>query len=170
MTQTLPINSAWIASEIVKGMQEEQSLAADCEARAGAPPDPALSVLYHEMAAADERHATVIETIATRYGHTPTRSVGGGISQVLGSLKDKVGELGSSALDQVGWDLAAKARSVHRLTAWVHTFSAIGDAESARELSAVLAEDQTHAEALQQALNRMVEQNAHGGDDARAGG
>ena len=55
-----------------------------------------------------------------------------------------------------------KAQSVHWHSAWVHTFGAIGETESARELTAVLAEEQTHRDALQQGLNRMVEQRARG--------
>jgi hypothetical protein len=169
MNQTRSVDAAWICSEILKGMDAERSMSADSQSRASAPPDPALSVLYHEIADADERHATIIETAATRYGHTPMRSTSSGIGRVFGSLKDKVGELGSSALDLLSCDLTTKAHSVHWLTAWVHTFSAIGDAESARELSAILAAEQKHGEALQQAFDRMVEQNARGGDDVKAG-
>jgi len=168
MVETTSIDRAWIAAELVKGMEAERSLAADAKTRAESPPDPVLSVLYHEIAAADERHAAVVETIAARYGHVPSKSSGGGISQALGHLKDRIAEIGSNNLDQMVLDVTAKAQSVHWYTAWIHSFSAIGDADSARELSAVLAEEQAHRDALQSGLNRMVEQGARG-STARAG-
>jgi hypothetical protein len=67
-------------------------------------------------------------------------------------------------------DLTAKARSIHWHTAWVHAFGVIGDAESVRELSALLTEEQAHRDALQQGLNRMVEQRARGGDEIQDDG
>jgi len=152
----------WIASEFSKGIDAEQALIDEAKTRAASPPDPALTVLYHEIAAADEKHRAVVETIATRYGHTPTRSVAGGIGETLGRLKDKVGEMGSSALQKVSHDLAAKANAIHWYTAWVQTFQAIGDADSARELAAVLTEEKAHRDALQEGLNRMVTQGATG--------
>ncbi len=160
---------AWIASELMKGVDAERSLAADAKARAESPPDAALSVLYHEIAAADERHATTLETIAARYGQTPSSSTGGGIGRALGELKDKLVELGSDALDQLRQDLTAKAQSVHWHTAWVHAFGALGDTASAEDLSAVLAEEQAHRDALQQGLNRVVEQHARGVDESKTG-
>ena len=160
MAQATSIDRAWIASEFVKGIDAERSLAADAKARGDSPPDSALSVLYHEIAAADERHATVVEKIATRYGHTPSRSAGGGMGRAWGQLKEKIGGLGSNALDLLSGDLTAKADTVHWHTAWVHAFGAIGDTESARELSAVLTEEKAHRDALQEALNRLVEQGA----------
>jgi hypothetical protein len=123
-----------------------------------------MSVLYYEIAAADERHATIVETIATRYGHTPSQAAGGGIGEALGHLRDKFVGLGSDALDQLILDVTAKARSVHWHTAWVHVFGVIGDSDSARELAAVLSEEQAHRDALQQGLNRMVEQRARGAE------
>jgi len=150
----------WIATEFSKGIDAEQSLIDEAKTRAASPPDPALTVLYHEIATADERHRTIVETIATRYGHTPTRSVAGGIGETLGRLKDKVGEMGASALQRVSHDLAAKANAIHWYTAWVQTFQTIGDADSARELSAVLTEEKAHRDALQEGLNRMVAQGA----------
>jgi len=157
---TSTINRDWIAAEFSKGIDAEQALMDDAKARAESPPDPSLGVLYNEIAAADERHRTIIETIATRYGHTPSRSVAGGIGETLGRLKDKVGELGSTALQRVGHDLMGKANSIHWSTAWIQTFEAIGDAESARELSAILTEEKAHRDALQEGLNRMVTQGA----------
>jgi hypothetical protein len=162
MVQTPSVDRAWIAAEFVKGIDAERSLAANAKARADSPPDPSLGVLYHEIAAADERHTRILETIATRYGHTPSPTAGGGVGWAWDQLKDKIGNLGSSSLDQLSWDLMVKAQSVHWHTAWVHTFGAIGETESARELSVVLAEEQTHHDALQQGLNRMVEQRACG--------
>ena len=152
----------WIATEFSKGIDAEQALVDEARARSDSPPDPALQVLYHEIAAADERHRGVVETIATRYGHTPTHSVAGGIGETLGRLKDKVGEIGSTPLQRVSHDLAAKANAIHWYTAWVAAFQAIGDAESARELAAVLTEEKAHRDALQEGLNRMVTQGASG--------
>lgn len=162
MAQTPTADRAWIAAEFVKGIDSERSLAANAKARGDSPPDPALGVLYHEIAAADDRHVSILETIATRYGYTPSRTSGGGVGWRWDQLKEKVGKLGSSAMDQLSWDQMAKAQSVHWHTAWVHTFGAIGDTESARDLSAVLAEEQAHRDALQQGFNRMVEQHARG--------
>ncbi len=150
----------WIAIEFSKGIDAEQSLFDDAKARAVSPPDPALQVLYNEIATADERHRSIVETIATRYGHTPTRSVAGGIGETLGRLKDKVGKMGASPLQQVSQDLVAKANAIHWYTAWIAAFQSIGDAESARELTAVLAEEKSHRDALQEGLNRLVTQGA----------
>jgi len=156
MATASSINRAWIAAEFSKGIDAEQMLIEEAKARAESPPDPALGVLYHEIATADERHRLIIETIATRYGHTPSRSMTGGIGETLGRLKDKVGELGSSPIQRLGHDLMDKANAIHWCTAWVQTFQALGDAESARELSAVLTEEKAHRDALQEGLNRMV--------------
>jgi hypothetical protein len=153
---------AWIASELIKGIEAERSLAKDLRARADSPPDSALGVIYNEIATADERHAAIVETIAIRYGHTPTRSSGGGVGRAWVRLKDSLGELGSSALDHLIWDLTAKAQSVHWHAAWAHALDAIGDPDSARELMAVLTEEELHRDALRQALNRLVEQQARG--------
>lgn len=154
------INRAWIAEEFSKGIAAEETLADEAKARSQSPPDPALGVLYHEIATADERHRAIIETIATRYGHTPSRSVAGGIGETLSRLKEKVGELGTTPLQRIGHDLMAKANAIHWCVAWVHAFEAIGDAESARELAAVLTEEKAHRDALQEGLSRMVAQGA----------
>jgi hypothetical protein len=169
MAQPPAIDRVWIASEIVKGIDAERSLATDAKARAESPPDPDLSVLYHEIAAADERHATIVATIAARYGHTPSPSAAGGIGKALGHLRDKFVGLGSDVLDQLILDVTAKAQSVHWHAAWVHVFGAIGDSVSARELSAVLSEEQAHRDALQQGLNRMVEQQVRGTNEIKNG-
>jgi hypothetical protein len=168
MVQPPSIDRVWIAAELVKGINAERSLAVDAQSRADSPPDAALSVLYHEIAAADERHATIVEKIAVRYGHTPSPTSSGGIGQALGHLRDRFVGLGSDRLDQLILDVTAKAQSVHWYAAWVHTFGAIGDSESARELVAVLTEEQAHRDALQQGLNRMVEQRAHGPVEIKA--
>jgi len=146
----------WIAAEFSRGIEAEQGLANEAKARADSPPDPSLQVLYHEIAAADERHRGAVETIAVRYGHTPSRSMGGGIGETLGRIKDKVSEMGSTPLQKLSHDLGAKANSVHWYTAWVAAFQAVGDAESARELAVVLEEEKSHLDALQQGLNRLV--------------
>lgn len=166
MAQTPSIDRAWISSELVKGIEAERTLAADARSRADSPPDPALSVLYHEIAEADDRHAGIVEAIAVRYGHTPSKSAGGGIGEALGHLKDKIIGIGSNPSEQMSLDVTAKAQSVHWHTAWIHALGAIGDAASAAELSAVLAEEQAHRDALQAGLNRMVERGARGGEDS----
>jgi hypothetical protein len=164
MATATTIHRDWIAAEFSKGIEAEQTLIDEARARAQSPPDPALQVLYNEIAAADERHRGVVETIATRYGHTPTRSVAGGIGEALGRLKEKVGEIGSTPLQLVGHDLAAKANAIHWQTAWIQAFQSIGDAESARELTALLAEEKAHRDALQEGLNRLVTRGASGSE------
>jgi ferritin-like metal-binding protein YciE len=159
------INREWIAAEFSKGVDAERSLAAAAKERADAPPDPAMSVLFHEIAAADERHGKAVETIAIRYGYTPSRSsMAGSLGETLGRIKDKVAEsvVGSSPLEILGHDLVAKANAVHWYTAWIHAFEAIGDTESARELAAILTEEKSHQAALQDGLNRSVERGARG--------
>ena len=103
-----------------------------------------------------------METIATRYGHTPSRSVSGGVGETLGRLRDMVAGMNSSPPDCLSHDLRAKAEAIHWYTAWVHTFDAIGDSESSRELAEVLTEERRHQVALQQGFNRMIEQHARG--------
>src|SRR4051812_20285794 len=147
MASSTSINRDWIASEFAKGIDAEKELLDEAKARSESPPDPSLGVLYHEIAAADERHRAIIETIATRYGHVPSRSVAGGIGETLGRLKDKVSEMGSSPMQLIAHDLSQKANAVHWCTAWVSAFQALGDAESARELSAVLTEQKSHCAA-----------------------
>jgi hypothetical protein len=165
MATASTVNRPWIASELVKLLDIERALADGAKARADSPPDPSLGVVYREIAAADERHVAAVETIATRYGHTPARGVGGGVGEALGRLKEKVGELGSGPLDRLVHDLAAKAEATHWLVAWVGTLEALGDEASARELAAVLAEEQRHRDALQAGLNRLVEATASGAGD-----
>jgi len=166
MASAASINRAWIAEEFSKGIDAEQELLEESKARAQDPPEPDLGVLYHEIAAADERHLKIVETIATRYGHTPKRNVTGGIGEALGRIKEKVGEIGSSPLQRVSRNLEAKANAIHWCTAWVQAFQTVGDAESGRELAAVLTEEKAHRDALQEALNRMVTKGALGGEGA----
>ena len=131
MASRTEIDRDWISKEFSRGIDAEKELLEDAKARAESPPDPSLGVLYHEIAAADERHRAIIETIATRYGHVPARSVAGGIGETLGRLKDKVSEMGSSPMQLISHDLNMKANAVHWSTAWVLAFEAIGDAKSA---------------------------------------
>jgi|GEM_PF-1315949 len=162
MATASPTHRSWIAAEFSKGIAAEQMLCDEAKARAQSPPDPALGVLYHEMATADERHRAIVETIATRYGHTPSRSVAGGFGETLGRLREKVSEIGSSPHQRVAHDLLSKANAIHWITAWVQTFQSLGDAESARELAVVLTESQAHRDALQEGLNRLVLRGATG--------
>ncbi len=162
MATSHSVNRDWIAAEFSKGIEAEHRLQVDAEATASAPPDPSLGVLYHEIAAADGRHRLIVETIATRYGYNPGKGMTTGIGGTLGRLRDKVGEIGSNPQERLAHDLAAKADAIHWSTAWVHTFQAVGDAESARELAAVLTEEKSHHDALQEGLNRLVAKQAMG--------
>jgi hypothetical protein len=121
------IDRDWIAAEFAKRIVIERTMAANAKSRSGSPPEPAFGVLYCEIAAADERHVAIVEKIATRYGHIPSRAVSGGVTETLGRLKDKVTEMGSSALECLSCDMIAKAEAIHWHTAWVRTFEVIGD-------------------------------------------
>jgi hypothetical protein len=154
------INRDWILAEFSKGIEAENSLQADAQATASSPPDPSLGVLYHEIAAADGRHRLIIETIATRYGYNPGKGLSTGLGKTIGRFRNKVGEFGSTPQVRIEHDLSATASAVHWVTAWVHTFQTIGDAESARELAAVLTEQKAHHDALQEGLNRLVARGA----------
>lgn len=149
----------WIASEFLKLVELERSMASDAKVRAESPPMPSLAVLYHEIADQDERHVTVLETIATRYGHTPRHSAGG-VGEALGRLKDKVLAIGSHPTDFLRHDLSVKADAIHWHTAWVDALQAIGDAVSARDLAAVLTEDQAHHHALLDGFKGMLVEQA----------
>jgi hypothetical protein len=149
------IDRVWITSELVKGLAAERTLAVEARARASSPPDPSLSVIYSELGRAEDRFYSILEIIATRYGHTPTHG-GGGLGESFGWLRDKVSELGSSPFDRLTYDLLAWTTSILWCTAWVHTFEEIGDTASALELVAVLAEKKAHCEALQGGLDRLV--------------
>src|SRR4051812_34130656 len=126
MATASTIDRAWVSSELVKQIDAERTLAADAKARAESPPLPSLSVLYHEIAAADERHVASLEKIATLYGHTPSRSEGGGVVETLGRIRDKVTGLGSTNMDVLIQDLGAKANAIHLRTAWIHAFESLG--------------------------------------------
>ncbi|WP_422931275.1 hypothetical protein [Singulisphaera sp. PoT] len=162
---TVPtINRSWIADEFSKGIEGMRSSVDIANERATSPPHAALSVLYHEMASVAEKNRDVVETIAIRYGYSPTKSVTEGISETLGRLKDRMEDLVTSEteLEKVSHDLMAKANSIHWCTAWIQTFQGIGDVESAQELSGVLADERAHRDALQEGLNRMVLKGASG--------
>jgi len=156
MATASAINRPWIAEEFSKGIEAMEGLLAIAKERAASPPDDSLSVLYHEIASEDEHHRDIVETIAIRYGHTPARSVAGGIGETLGRLKERVGDMVCTPLHRVGHDLMVKANCIHWCNAWIEAFQAIGDSESAQELSTVLASEKAHRDALQQGLNRMV--------------
>jgi hypothetical protein len=165
---TATINREWIAAELSKGIEAEQALAAEARMRAEVPPDPALGVLYHEIAAADDRHRGVVETVATRYGYNPTRTVPGGLGEVLTRLKDKVSEIATTPLERLGHDLAAKANAIHWYTAWVTALEALGEDDNARALATVLDEEKAHRDALQLGLTRLIEAGARGEPPAEA--
>lgn len=157
-------NRDWIASEFSKGIEAENHLAAEARSRAEHPPDPSMAVLYNQIADEDERHRAVVETIATRYGHTPNRGgAAGGLGETLSRLTEKVSTMGSNSMQLVSDDLTAKANAIHWTAAWVHAFESIGDSESARELASLLAEEKAHRDALQEALNRLVSEGARTG-------
>src|SRR4051812_44752506 len=134
-------NQEWIAAEFSKGIEAEQALIDIAKVRVQSPPDPSLQVLYQEIANADVRHKQLVETIAIRYGHTPTRGVAGSIGESIGRLKEKVGEMGASGIQLLGHDLALKANSIHWYTAWIAAFECLGDTESASSLAAILTEE-----------------------------
>lgn len=166
MTPPTSTARAWVATELAKDIEAGLRRAADARTRVESPPEPALGVVYHEIAEAAARHAAAVETIAVRYGYTPSHGVGGGIGAALGRLRDRAGEIGSSPLALVSRDLEATADAIHRHTAWVGAFEALGDLESTRELKAVLGEEKTHREALQQSLGRLVLLGARGDEPA----
>ncbi|MGE3820541.1 MAG: hypothetical protein AB7I30_14100 [Isosphaeraceae bacterium] len=159
---TATIDRDWVVSEMLKIIEEERALALDAKARAEAPPLPEMAVFYHEVAEQDERHIEVLETIATRYGHTPSRSLGGGVGETLGRLKDKVATLGSGACDLIRQDLSARSEAIDWRSVWIATFESMNDAESARDLTAVLAEDKAHHEALLERLKRLIQDRVGG--------
>jgi bacterioferritin (cytochrome b1) len=162
MAVATELHRTWIISELVSLVEAERSMAEGTQARAESPPDVTLGVVYHEISAADLQHAVAIETIATRYGHTPVRGKEGGIGEAIGRFKKKVSEMGSDPLECITADLAAKAEAIQRYIAWVHAFEAIGDIPSGREIAGVLAEEQAHHDFLQSGSNRLVEQAARG--------
>ena len=92
------------------------------------------------------------------------RTVAGGFGEALGRIKERMTEsvLGSSPLEHLSHDLVGKANAIHWYTAWISTFEALGDTESARELASILTEEKSHHDTLQASLNRLVEQNAKG--------
>jgi hypothetical protein len=160
------IDHDWIISGLEKGLAVDRTLAAQFRARAESPPDPSLAVVYGQLATAEDRFYSILETNATRHGHTPTHSRGGGLGESFGWLRSKVPELGSSPFDRLTDDRVARATPVLWCMACVHAFEAIGDAESARELMAVLAETRSHCESLRGVLNRLDVERLNGTDVA----
>ena len=148
---------ARITQEFLKVVEQERVLAAEAKGRAASPPVSSLGVLYHEIAEQDGRHVTVMETVAIRYGHTPSRFSGGGMVETLGRLKDRVSNMGAGATDVIWQDLKAKAEVIQAITQWRDTFQSLGDAESAAELAVLITEDQAQYEALFDALKHMAE-------------
>ncbi len=158
----------WITAEFLKGVAAERDLADSARSRAGSPPEPSLAVLYNQIAQADDQHRRVVETVATRYGHSPARdeSSGGGIGAAIGRIGEKMADSvrGHSPLQKLGDDLAAKANAIHWYQAWATAFRALGDDRSAAELEAVLTEETAHRDALLAALARLIERGARTGD------
>lgn len=150
MTVASPaINKTWVVAELVKLIDAEYCIAGGAGPNSKTPPHESLSCVYHEMAAADERHAEEIKTIATRYGYVPVKGTGGGIGEAFGRLKDTFAALGSDPIDRLMGDLLAKAEAIHRYEAWAQVFEAIGDNASGEELMAIRAEEQLHLDTLQ---------------------
>lgn len=162
MDASKTVDRDWIVAQFSRGIDAERTLGADAEATAESPPDPTLAVLYHQIAREDARHAEVVERIAARYGHEASTHKPGVLGGTLGRLKDAVAEIGSSPQQRLEHDLAAKSTSIHWSTAWVYAFDQVGDAESVRELSEVLAEEKAHHDALQQGLNLLLARGAQG--------
>lgn len=156
------IDRAWVASEFAKGIEAEKEMAREARLRSESPPEAPLGVLYAQIADADERHRDAVTTIAVRYGHTPAHGLAEGIGEAIGHLKEKVTTLGSSPIERLGHDLAAKANAIHWYNAWEHAFESVGDTESARTLAAIMTEEKAHRDALQEVLDRLVEQGAKG--------
>jgi hypothetical protein len=162
MVTTTTIDRDWLLAELKTLIGDERKLATDVKQRVAAPPVPELEVLYNEMAADDDRHIMALETIATRYGHTPTRSQVAGVGETLGRLTGQVAEIGSNSWDLVARDLAAKTSSMARRAAWVSVFETIGDDQSAGELGRIVADDRAHQDALQNALTRLLSSRVTG--------
>ena len=102
------VDRNWILSEFSKGIDAEGQMAHEAQAQADAPPEPALGVLYAQIAEADLRHHDAVETIAVRYGLTPGQGHHGfasNIGETLGRLKDKVTGAASNSLERLGHHL-----------------------------------------------------------------
>ena len=163
-TAVKSIDRAWILAQFTKGLDAEREMAENAAARGSSPPDSSLSVLYNEIAAADKRHVLALETIAARYGYTPSKTEGGGIGDALGRLRDRVSEIGATPLERLGHDLAIKANSLHWYHAWLVAFESLGEVESARDLRVLYDEETAHRDALQKGLDMLVERGASGAE------
>jgi hypothetical protein len=161
-TTTATADRDWILEQFTKGIDSLESMKTDAQARADSPPDQELALLYSEIAKSVSTHREVVSTIAARYGYTPSRVAGGGIGEAIGRIKDKVGEMRSSALELVGKDLGEKSNAIHWTRAWVEAFAAIGDTQSSLELTTVLTEEERHRDALQKVLGTLVTRGARG--------
>lgn len=150
------IDEAWILAHLSKLIDAERAMAATERSRADSPPEPSMVSAYQEASRDDERHAGVLETIAVRYGHTPSRASGGGVGETITRLKDQVSHLTAKSWDVVEADLAAKSAVIGRETVWAGVFEAIGDTESAAELREILDQDRAHADALTDGLTRIA--------------
>ncbi len=161
MTVASPVvNKDWVVAELVKLIDAEYWIAGGAGPTSKTPPHESLSCVYHEMAAADERHAEAIKTIAARYGYVPVRGGGGGIGEAIGRLKDQFAAIGSDPIDRLMADLLAKAEAVHRYTAWAQVLETMGDVTSGEELAAIIAEEQVHLQTLQNVLIHLIEERA----------
>ncbi len=164
MVTTPTVDRALVLKEFLPRIEAELSLMNEAKQRAESPPSPSMAVLYHEIAAADEKHVLALEMIAARYGFTPDRTEKGGMSATLGRLKDRIAEMGSSPTAQVSQDLQAKADAIHWERAWAYLFSTLGDPESAGEMEGLAREDEAHRDGLLEALKRLLETALKGGD------
>ena len=153
------IDRDWIVAQFSRGIHAERSLHDDALSTAGSPPDPSLAVLYHQIAEEDDRHATIIETIATRYGYQSSGSSSGGLFE---RIKDAVAEIGSTPQQRLEQDLSAKSSAIHWIVGWIFAFQKIGDTVSADELTKILTEEKAHHDALQQGLNLLLAKGAQG--------
>lgn len=156
------VDREWILAQFSRGVAAEQAMEADARATAESPPDPTLAVLYHQIANDDQRHAGIVELIATRYGYQAAEHKSGGLSGTLGRLKEAVSEMGASPQQRLEHDLGAKSSAIHWATSWVYTFEQVGDSASSQELAALLADEKAHHDALQQGLNNMLLKGAQG--------
>jgi hypothetical protein len=79
------VDRVWITSELIKGLVAGRILAVEAKSRASSPPDPSLAVMiYSELGKAEDRFHSILEIIATRYGHTPTPSVAAAANPSVG--------------------------------------------------------------------------------------
>ncbi len=153
---TLSIERSTVASEIQNILALEEAHAASATLRGESPPHPSLAVLYHEIAADDQRHISALERIAIRYGATPGSHHSSGVGRVLERIKTSIVELRTSAANLIAQDLLAKSEVIHWQTVWADLFASMNDETSAGELALILKEEQAHHDALLEAFKRVV--------------